>query len=52
MNIALTAMILIFVIGIIALLVRSQLYSVSAKKPIHSVYYKIFMNHFQLIAAV
>ena len=31
---------------------RSQLYSVATKKPIHSVYYKIFMNHFQLIAAV
>ena len=52
LNILIFAALLFVLVAIIVLLVRSSLYSVDVKKPLHAVYYKIFMNHFQLIAAV
>ena len=36
----------------IALLVRSTLTSVAVQKPLYSVYYKIAMTHFQILASI
>jgi len=44
---------LIFVLVIvIMLLVKSTLGGVEMRKPLYSVYLKIFLNHFQILAAV
>ena len=43
---------MIGLILVIALLVRSTLGGVDAQKPLYQVLLKIFLNHFQILAAV
>ena len=45
-------LVLVGVIIIISFLVRSTLGGVELKQPLQSVFLKIFLNHFQILAAV
>jgi hypothetical protein len=51
-NILIFIAMLFGLIIIIMLLVKSTLGGVEMKKPLYSVYLKIFLNHFQILAAV
>lgn len=51
-NIAIFFVMFVALVIVIALLVKTTLGGVEVKKPLYSVYYKIFMNHFQILGAV
>ena len=51
-NILIFLALIILLIAVIMFLVRSTLNGVEMKKPLYQVYLKIFLNHFQILAAV
>lgn len=51
-NIAIFGLLMIVLFIVIVFLVKSTLGGVEMRKPLHSVLLKIFMNHFQILAAV
>ena len=52
MNMVIFVGLMIALFLIIMLLVRSTLGGVETKRPLYQVFLKIFMNHFQILAAI